>query len=98
MAINHLPFSRNVDRIDFINSLSGGTSPSCFFAFTRTSNKTIDMIHKTGIAQNGKNHTMAARADPKIGLSTFPNVLDVSIIPKPVLTCFRLCINHQHTV
>ena len=47
MAINHLPFSRNVDRIDFINSLSGGTSPSCFFAFTRTSNKTIDTTHKT---------------------------------------------------
>ena len=46
MAINHLPFSRNVDRIDFINSLSGGTSPSCFFAFTRTSNKTIDTTHK----------------------------------------------------
>ena len=38
---------RNVARIDFINSLSGGTSPSCFFAFTRTSNKTIDTTHKT---------------------------------------------------
>ncbi len=25
---------------------------------------------------------------PKIGLNTFPNVLDVSMIPKPVLTCF----------
>ncbi len=54
-------FSRNVARIDFINSLSGGTFPSCFFAFTRTSNKTIDTTHKTGIAQNGRNHTMAAR-------------------------------------
>ena len=47
MAINHLPFSRNVATIDLINSLSGGTSPSCFFAFTRTSNKTIDTMHKT---------------------------------------------------
>ena len=31
--------------------------------------------------KKGRNHKNAANIDPKMGLNTFPNVFDVSIIP-----------------
>src|SRR5690625_6783531 len=52
---------------------------------------TKKLISKTEIAQNigiekkGKNQTIAAKTAPRMGLSTFPIVLDVSIIPSVLL-------------
>ena len=45
-----------------------------------------EMAQKTGKEKNGKNQINPARKAPKIGLNTFPNVLDVSIRPKQQLT------------
>src|SRR5690606_40462288 len=43
-----------------------------------------------GKAKKGRYQIIAARTAPKIGLSTLPNVLDVSITPRPVFTSFSL--------
>src|SRR4051794_28844714 len=49
-----------------------------------------EMAQKTGKEKNGKNQINPARKAPKIGLNTFPNVLDVSIRPKQQLTSSSL--------
>ena len=54
--------------------------------FTKNHISRIDTKQKIGMEKKGINQTNPAKKDPRIGLNTFPSVLDVSINPNELLT------------
>ncbi|MNJ64716.1 hypothetical protein D3C77_606870 [compost metagenome] len=71
---------------DSKNSPSGLAFCSRTGSFTIKMTKTKEARHKTGIAKKGTYQIHAPSRAPSIGLSTLPNVLDVSIMPRLWLT------------
>ncbi len=53
--------------------------------FIKKNTKINEIKLKAEIAKNGICHIIAASAAPTMGLKTFPNVFEVSIIPKQEL-------------
>src|SRR5690625_7207929 len=49
-----------------------------------------EIAQKTGMEKKGIYHTISVKAEPKIGLNTFPAVFEVSIIPKVALASSSL--------
>src|SRR5690625_177907 len=63
-----------------------GFSTVSFLCFlTKKLISKTEITQNTGIEKKGKNQTIAAKTAPRMGLSTFPIVLDVSIIPSVLL-------------
>src|SRR5690625_992579 len=58
-----------------------GSSSLLLLSFMKITTRIIDIEQNTGIETNGKNQRKLASNDPRIGLSTFPTVFDVSIKP-----------------
>ena len=52
-----------------------------FRSFNEEKISTIEIRLSAEMEKKGRNHKMQRNIDPKMGLNTFPNVLDVSIIP-----------------
>ncbi|MNJ46332.1 hypothetical protein D3C77_414600 [compost metagenome] len=86
MAYNQRPFSLNTFFTETRNSRSGFASSLRFGSLTIKMTSNSEARHNMGIARNGTYHIQAPRRAPNIGLSTLPNVLDVSMIPKLWLT------------
>src|SRR5699024_6386166 len=86
IAINQRLCSRNTSLINSQYSLNGKGSSSLLSLFLiKNIIIKVEIAQNTGIEKNGKNQTIAVKADPKIGLNTFPIVFDVSMIPSVVL-------------
>lgn len=88
MALSHLPLWEKVFLTFLKNVLNGIGFSFDFGTLTRNHTKIVEMKEKTGMAKNGRNQTMPANMEPKIGLNTFPKVLDVSMIPRVLLTSY----------
>ena len=75
-----------VSLISSQNILNGIGSSSLFGVLTKKNMSNIDTKQKIGMEKKGINQKNPAKKDPKIGLNTFPRVLDVSISPNELLT------------
>ena len=86
IAYNHFPFSVKVFLTLEKNSLNGIGLDFDFGLLTNTITMITEMVQKTGNEKKGKNQINPASKEPKIGLRTLPNVLEVSIKPRQLLT------------
>src|SRR5690625_4396359 len=86
IAINHLLWFLNTSLIDYQYSFKGIGFSSLFSLFLiKKIIISTEIIQNIGMEKNGINHTINVSAEPKIGLNTFPIVLDVSMIPNVAL-------------
>jgi hypothetical protein len=95
-AKSHRPFRRKMSRSERRNAGSGCGSFGFAGARTSAATSSTAAAAKTGIAANGAYQIISASAEPMIGLSTLPNVFEVSIRPRPSLTC-ALLLNRSPT-
>ena len=82
---SHFPSDLNVFLTFCMNIFNFTGSSVSFGALTKKKIRKIEIKLKKEMEKNGKNHKSAANIEPRMGLNTFPNVFDVSIIPKQEL-------------
>ena len=82
---NHFPSFLNTFFVLFTNCLNFTGSSFSLGTLTKKKISAKEIKLSAEIEKNGRNHKIAANTEPKMGLNTFPNVFDVSIIPKEEL-------------